>query len=95
MLMVGSLIGAGFALALFSFTVVGLPLLLDREVDFITAILTSIQAVLANPVTMAAWGGVIAALLFLGMIPMFLGLFVVLPVLGHASWHMYRRITGD
>lgn len=95
MLMVGSLIGAGFALALFSFTVVGLPLLLDREVDFITAILTSIQAVLANPVTMAAWGCTIAALLFLGMMPIFLGLFVVLPVLGHASWHMYRRITGD
>lgn len=95
MLLVGSLIGGGFAVALFSFTVVGLPLLLEREVDFITAIITSVQAVLANPVTMAVWGASIAGLLFLGMLPVFLGLFITLPVLGHASWHMYRRLTAE
>ncbi|WP_415182566.1 DUF2189 domain-containing protein [Phaeovulum sp.] len=95
MLAIGTGIGAGFALALFSFTVVGLPLLLDREVDFITAIVTSIEAVRANLVTMAAWGCTIAGLLFLGMVPLFWGLFVVLPVLGHASWHMYRRLMAD
>jgi uncharacterized membrane protein len=94
MLIVGSLIGAGFALALFAFTVVGLPLLLEREVDFITAIITSVQAVLGNPVTLLIWGAVIAGFLFLGMLPLFLGLFVILPVLGHASWHMYRRLTA-
>jgi len=93
MLLVGSAIGAGFALALFSFTVVGLPLLLEREVDFITAIITSVSAVMQNPITLGLWGGVIAAVLFVGMVPLFLGLFIALPVLGHASWHIYRALT--
>ncbi len=93
MLVVGTIVGAGFALALFSFTVVGLPLLMEREVDFISAIITSVQAVTGNPATLLIWGGVIAVLLFLGMVPLFLGLFVTLPILGHASWHMYRRLT--
>lgn len=94
MLLVGTVIGGGFAVALFSFTVAGLPLLLEKEVDFISAIILSVQVVLANPVAMLAWGLAIAACLFAGMVPMFLGLFVVLPVLGHASWHMYRRVLG-
>jgi uncharacterized membrane protein len=94
MLVIGSAVGAGFALALFSFTVVGLPLLLERDIDFITAIITSVNAVQANFGTMVVWGAVIALLLFLGMLPLFLGLFVVLPVLGHATWHMYRRLTA-
>ncbi|KFE35038.1 DUF2189 domain-containing protein [Thioclava atlantica] len=93
MLAIGTVIGGVFALTLFSFTVVGLPLLLEREIDIITAIITSVRAVTANPVSMAIWGGTIALSLFIGMIPMFLGLLVVLPVLGHASWHMYRRLT--
>ena len=95
MLVVGTLIGAGFAAVLFSFTVVGLPLLMDREVDFITAIIASVRAVLANPVVLAVWGALIAAILFLGILPLFLGLFVALPVLGHASWHMYRQLMPD
>lgn len=94
MLLFGSAIGAVFAVVLFSFTVVGLPLLLEREVDFVTAIITSVQAVAANPVSMALWGGAIALGLFAGMVPLFLGLFVVLPVLGHASWHIYRALTA-
>ncbi|MPQ93552.1 DUF2189 domain-containing protein [Thioclava sp. JE_KL1] len=94
MLTIGSAIGAAFAAILFSFTVVGLPLIMDREIDIITAILTSMRAVAANPVSMAIWGMVIAASLFIGMLPVFLGLFIVLPVLGHASWHMYRRLTA-
>lgn len=93
MLAVGSLIGGTFAALLFSFTVVGLPLIMEREIDIITAIITSIRAVMANPVSMFVWGMTIAVSLFVGMIPMFLGLFIVLPVLGHASWHMYRRLT--
>jgi uncharacterized membrane protein len=72
--------------------VAGLPLLLDREVDFVTAMIHSTKAVLANPIAMAAWGAVITLILFVGMVPMFLGLFVALPILGHATWHMYRRV---
>lgn len=91
MLLVGTVVGAGFAGVLFAATVVGLPLLLDKEIDFVTAMIHSTGTVLANPAVMLAWGCVIAALLFAGMVPMFLGLFVVLPILGHATWHMYRR----
>lgn len=94
MLAVGTLIGAGFAGVLFSITVVGLPLLLEREVDFISAIIVSFRAVFANLAVMILWGLVIAGLLFLGMLPLFLGLFLVLPVLGHASWHMYRQAVS-
>lgn len=94
MLAIGTLVGAGFAAVLFGMTVVGLPLLLDREVDFVSAIIVSFQAVLANPGPMICWGAAIAGLLVAGMVPMFLGLFVTLPVLGHASWHMYRRLVA-
>lgn len=93
MLLFGTAIGAIFAVVLFSFTVVGLPMLMEREVDFITAIITSVRAVAANPFAMLTWAAVIAGCLFLGMVPLFLGLFVVLPVLGHASWHVYRNLT--
>ncbi|MFN4173474.1 MAG: DUF2189 domain-containing protein [Pseudorhodobacter sp.] len=91
MLVVGSIVGAGFAGVLFALTVVSLPMLLDREVDFVTAMITSVSVVLHSPVVMVVWGVGISALLFLAMLPGFLGLFVVLPVLGHASWHLYRR----
>lgn len=90
-LTVGTLVGAVFATLLFSLTVVSLPLLLDREVDFVTAMLTSLACVRENPVVMLGWGVIISALLFLGMLPGFLGLFLVLPVLGHATWHLYRK----
>jgi uncharacterized membrane protein len=95
MLIVGSLIGAGFAAVLFAITVIGLPLLLDREVDFITAIITSIRAVILNLPVMAFWAAIIAGGLFLAMLPVFLGLFLALPVLGHASWHFYRQVMPD
>jgi len=92
MFLVGGAVGAGFAGALFAITVVGLPLLLDKEVDFVTAMIHSMRATLANPMVMLVWGMVISGCMFLGMAPLFLGLFVALPVLGHASWHMYRRL---
>ena len=91
MLAVGTGVGAVFAGVLFSLTVISLPLLLDREVDFVTAMITSFQTVTANPVVMLVWGAIIAGMLFAGMALWFLGLFVVLPVLGHATWHLYRR----
>ncbi|WP_343082170.1 DUF2189 domain-containing protein [Ostreiculturibacter nitratireducens] len=95
MLLVGTIVGAGFAAVLFSITVAGLPLLLEREVDFVTAMIVSVRAVTANVVPMAVWGITIAVILFVGMLPMFLGVFVALPVLGHATWHMYRKLLGD
>ena len=85
------LIGAVFAYFLFCITAVSLPLLLDREVDFVSAMVLSVKTVRKNPVSMTVWAAVIALGLLLAMIPMFLGLFVVLPVLGHATWHLYRR----
>ncbi|MEM6376464.1 MAG: hypothetical protein AAF686_09495, partial [Pseudomonadota bacterium] len=84
---------AVFALVLFMITVISLPLLLDREVDFVTAMLTSIRVVLDNPAPMLGWGILVAGLTFVAFIPAFLGLFVVLPLLGHATWHLYRQIV--
>lgn len=94
-LLTGTLVGGLFYAALFSFTVVGLPLLLDREVDFISAIIVSIEAVKENPAVMAAWAALIGLGLFVAILPLFLGLFVALPAFGHASWHMYRRLMPD
>jgi uncharacterized membrane protein len=91
MLAVGTAAGAVLAFVLFSLTVASLPLLLDRELDFITAMIASFQLVLANPLPMIAWGLIISALMLVAMLPLFLGLFLVLPVLGHATWHLYRR----
>ncbi|MCE6952917.1 DUF2189 domain-containing protein [Cereibacter sphaeroides] len=90
LLAVEMLVGAVFASILFSITVVSLPLLLDREIDFVTAMITSVQVVQANPVLMLSWGITIGGILFFAMLPGFLGLFIALPVLGHATWHLYR-----
>ena len=92
MLAVGGVVGGGMAAIMFALTVVSLPLLLDREVDFITAMITSVRVVMTNIVPMAIWAAIIAALLFVAMLPAFLGLFLALPVLGHATWHLYRRV---
>jgi uncharacterized membrane protein len=83
----------GFCLAVPSLLLfLALPLLLDRDVGLAVAIRASVQAVLANKRTMAVWGVLVAAALVVGSIPAFLGLVVVLPVLGHATWHLYRRV---
>lgn len=94
MLGVGTVVGGLLALALFSITVISLPMLLDKPVDFVTAILTSIAVVRAQPQVMLRWAAMIAALLVLAMLPAFLGLMVVLPVLGHATWHLYDRAVA-
>ncbi len=88
---VGVGIGFLFALLTFSISVVSFPLLVDRDVSAPAAIVTSVKAVLASPVTMLAWAAIIAAALIVGSLPLFLGLAIVLPVLGHASWHIYRK----
>lgn len=92
MLTVGSMIGALFALLLYMITVLSLPLLLDREIDFVTAMITSFQYVLTHPLPMMGWALFIAAITFAAMIPGFLGLFLVLPLLGHATWHLYDQL---
>ncbi len=91
MLAVGMLVGAVLAFVLFALSAVSLPMLLDRELDFITAMINSFRLVEQNLLPMLAWGLLISALVFLAMLPYFLGLFLVLPVLGHATWHLYRR----
>ncbi len=94
MLAVGSIVGALMALAFYAITVVSLPMLVDREVDFITAIIVSLGTMRSNRFVMLTWALVIAVLLFVAMVPLFVGLFVVLPMLGHATWHLYRRAVG-
>lgn len=93
-LAVGHVVGAALALGLFSITVVSFPLLMDRDLDVVTAMIASVQAVLLSPGPMIAWGLTVAVLLFVGAVPCFLGLVVVLPVLGHATWHLYRRVIA-
>ena len=87
----GNLVGFGFAVWVLVISVVSFPLLVDRDVGAAVAIATSVRAVAANPVTMAAWGLIVAALLLIGSLPAFMGLAVVMPVLGHATWHLYRK----
>ena len=89
-------IGTGFlyAVLVLCISVVSFPLLLDRDVGLDVAIATSLRAVARNPDTMALWGMIVAAGLVLGSIPLFLGLVVVMPVLGHATWHLYRRTVA-
>jgi uncharacterized membrane protein len=91
MIVIGNGVGFLFALAVLTISVVSFPLLLDRDAGAAGALLTSVRAVLANPVPMMVWGLIVAALLALGSLPLFLGLPLVLPVLGHATWHLYRK----
>lgn len=92
-LIVGHIIGAMLALVLYSVTVVSLPFLLERSTDFITAIVTSIRAVFTSPVPMLVFGVCVTILIIVASLPLFIGFLVVLPVLGHATWHLYRRIV--
>lgn len=87
-------VGAAFALLLYAVTVIALPLLLDREVDFVTAMIASVQTVTGNPGPMLGWALFIAVVTFLALVPGFLGLFLVLPLLGHATWHLYRLVVA-
>jgi uncharacterized membrane protein len=93
MIAVGIGVGFLFAVAVLTISVVSFPMLVDRGVGLGTAVGTSIRAVIANPGPMAAWGLIVAAGLALGSLPLFVGLIVVLPVLGHATWHLYRRVV--
>ncbi len=94
MLGVGSAVGAVLAWFFYTITVISLPMLVDRDIDFISAIIASVQTVKRNTGVMLGWAVIIAATLAVAMIPLFLGLLVVLPVLGHATWHLYRRAVS-
>ena len=94
LILYGNAVGLVFAIAAFAVSVVSFPLLLDRDVGAAVAIMTSLRAIAANPVPMAAWGLIVAVLLFVGSLPFFVGLAVVMPILGHATWHLYRKVIG-
>lgn len=94
LIVVGNGVGFLFALLVLLISAVSFPLLLDRPVGPVAAILTSVRVVLANPLPMALWGFVVALLLVVGSIPFFVGLAIVVPILGHATWHLYRRVVA-
>lgn len=91
---VGCGVGFLFALVAMGLSVASFPLLIERDVGLDTAIMTSFRAVAKNKLAMALWGIVVAGALVLGTIPAFIGLIIVVPVLGHATWHLYRRLVG-
>lgn len=92
LIVIGCTVGFAFAVVALCISVVSFPLMLDRHASAIDAIVTSLRAVARNPVPMAAWGLIVAVLLVIGSLPFFLGLAVVIPLLGHATWHLYRKV---
>ena len=92
-IVLGNAIGFVFALVVLTISVVSFPLLLDRDVGAIEAVATSYRAVRKNPMVMAAWGLIVAVSLVVGSLPFLLGLTVVMPVLGHTTWHLYRKVV--
>ncbi|HEX6012850.1 MAG TPA: DUF2189 domain-containing protein [Geminicoccaceae bacterium] len=93
MIIVGVGVGFLFAVLVLTISVVSFPMLLDRDVGLYTAVATSALAVVTNPVPMAVWGLIVAGGLVIGSLPVLLGLIIVLPVLGHATWHLYRKLV--
>ena len=91
LIIVGTGVGFLFAVLVLTIGAISFPLLLDRDVGAAVALFTSIRVVIANPVSMGLWGLIVAVLLAAGSVPFFLGLTVVMPVLGHATWHLYRK----
>ena len=94
LIVVGIGVGFLFAVVVLAISVVSFPMLLDRNVGLYTAVATSVRACLVNPLPMAVWGLIVAGGLALGSLPLLLGLIVVIPVLGHATWHLYRKVVA-
>ncbi|TLP61433.1 DUF2189 domain-containing protein [Parasedimentitalea maritima] len=90
-LAVGTCTGAILSAALFSVTVIAMPMLLDRETNFVSAMLTSIRVVTKNPTVMLSWAAIISVTMLLSLVPAFLGLIFTLPIIGHTTWHLYQR----
>ncbi len=93
LIIIGSGAGFIFAAVVLSVSAISFPLVLDRDVGAVSAAFTSIRVSLANPITMAIWGLIVAVALGIGAMPLFFGLAVVMPVLGHATWHLYRKVV--
>lgn len=93
-LAIGTCVGALLSAVLFSVTVVSMPMLLDRETDFVTAMLTSIRVVAENPKVMLSWAAIISVTMLLSLVPAFLGLIFTLPILAHTTWHLYQRAVS-
>jgi uncharacterized membrane protein len=93
LIIVGGGVGFLFAVTVLIISVISFPLILDREVSAIEAVQTSARAVMENPMSMTMWGIIVATLLGIGMLPLFIGLAVTMPVLGHATWHLYRKVV--
>jgi uncharacterized membrane protein len=94
-LVVGTIVGAFLAIVLYSITVIAMPLLLDRDVDIVTAMITSVKAVRQSPVVMLVWGAAIGAVTLLAIAPVFIGVIFVFPILGHTTWHLYERLVSE
>ncbi len=95
MIVLGNAVGLAFGVLTLALSVVSFPMMLDREVDWIIAMQTSIRVTMANRGMMLLWGMIVVAMLIIGCLPAFVGLAVVMPVLGHATWHLYRRAVGQ
>lgn len=91
MLLIGSVVGAALAVLLFAISVVSVPMLVDRDIDVVTAMITSFGAVVENKSAMIYWGLIIAAAIFVAMLPIFFGMIIIFPILGHTTWHIYRK----
>jgi len=89
----GHVVGAGFAAVAYCLSVLSFPFLLDRDADIVTAIITSFKTVIASPVVMFSWALLIGGAMAIAAVPAFLGFLVVLPLFGHATWHLYRRLV--
>lgn len=94
-LIIGSLVGALLSTLLFSLTVIAMPLLMDKDIDVVTAMITSVKTVQKSPVVLLGWGAAIGAMTLMASVPAFLGVIVIFPVLGHASWHLYERLVFE
>ena len=95
MLVAGTVVGGAIATVLFSISVTSVPMLLDRDIDVISAMVTSVKSVLVNRPAMLFWGIILVICCIAAMVPLFLGMIVIFPVLGHASWHIYRRAIAE
>jgi uncharacterized membrane protein len=91
MIIIGMAVGFAFSVAVLAISVVSFPMLLDRDVSLPTAVVTSVKVAMKNPVPIGVWGGIVAGSLALGSLPALLGLVLVLPILGHSTWHLYKR----
>ncbi|MEL7256103.1 MAG: DUF2189 domain-containing protein [Pseudomonadota bacterium] len=94
MLLIGGVVGAALAGLLFSITVIGVPILLDRDIDVVTAMITSFKATVENQGPMMLWGLIVAGATLVAALPLFLGMVLIFPMLGHSAWHLYRAVIA-